>query len=99
MGGSYNTALSLTEVLFPYVDLGDLPGRKPQFFRLGWKDNFANFQRVFDFGNGAEVATYFYAIVGIRTAEWSIRRAGTNRSLLLRISQPERMAAHRCLGG
>ena len=84
MGGSYNTALKFDGGSFSYVDLGDfrLEGSL-SFSAWVWKDNHANFQRVFDFGNGAGSHNLLLCNRwSTNQAEWSIRRAGTNRSLI-----------------
>ena len=83
MGGSFETALKFDGSSFAYVDLGDfrLEGSL-SFSAWVWKDNFANYQRVFDFGNGAGSHNLILCNRwNSNQAEWSIRRGGTPSSL------------------
>ena len=84
LGGQFGTALKF-DGSNGYVEVGDFRIEGATSF-TGWvyKENLGNFQRMFDFGNGA--GSHNLLLCNRWTsneAEWSIRRGGTNRSLVV----------------
>ena len=85
LGGQFGTALKFDGSDLAYLEVGDFRIEGATSFSAWvYKENLGNWQRVFDFGNGAGVHNLLLANRGtLNEAEWSIRRGGTNRSLVV----------------
>ena len=84
LGGQFGTALKFDGSNQAYVEWVISVLKCYQLCRLGYKENLGNWQRMFDFANGPGDHNLLLANRWTSNeAEWSIRRGGTNRSLVV----------------